>query len=63
MPPSGPRRLDLCQPDDHVAVALSRPAHGPEPVGRGVIEINHALALLVRLALEGHSTKRQRGHV
>jgi hypothetical protein len=37
-------RLDLDQPQNHVAIVLSRPTHGPETVEDGRLDVHHASA-------------------
>ena len=52
--------LGLDQLEDDIAVALSRPAHGAQPVDHGGVEPDQAIALLVGRVLEADVAERER---
>ncbi len=53
--------LGGCDPQDHLAVALVRPPHRPEPIRHRVLKPDQALAVLVGLGFDGHAAERERG--
>jgi hypothetical protein len=48
------------QPQDDVAIALARPAHGGETIDEAGFEPNIALAVRAKLALESRASERER---
>jgi hypothetical protein len=55
---SAPLRLDLDQPQDHVAVALAGAAHEAQSVERPIVEPNLPLALFIGLGLDRDRAER-----
>lgn len=48
-------------PQNHVAVALLRPAHRADPVDPDLVQPDGALAVLVGIGLDGHRAEREGG--